>query len=69
MRIGGRREAQRHAALCGGGTFKINIAMVRAKAVSRLPPCHRSPKSQLVDVHPWDIEYAKGLIQSALNHP
>ena len=33
-----------HAALARAGRHRIFQLIVRPKAVSRLPPCHRSPK-------------------------
>ncbi len=43
-RLGLRREAERHAAFARTGRNRVCKLTVRSKAVSRLPPCHRSPR-------------------------
>jgi len=57
--FGLRREAQRHAALGAREMLEPAKVIVRSKAVSRLSPCHRSPKRQT-------SSYAIRFLQSTL---
>jgi len=61
-RFGLRREAQRHAALGAREMSESAKVIVRSKAVSRLSPCHRSPKRQT-------SSYAIGFLQSSFPVP
>jgi len=50
--FGLRREAEHHTAFGPRGKFAdVRKPFVRAKAVSRLPPCHRSPKRSPLNFH------------------